>query len=46
MTRFTPKDVEGFKSWLHKHRVRDISIDDGIPKKAITGLSQYKTKRR
>lgn len=29
---FIPKDTNDFKEWLMKHKIRDITIDNGIPK--------------
>lgn len=43
-TRFRPEDVEDFKKWLAKHRVRDIAIDDGIPKQSGEIHHKRKTK--
>jgi hypothetical protein len=45
MTQFSPKDVTGFKDWLDKHKVRDITVDDGIPKTTRNEPSLNKKKR-
>lgn len=45
MAHFRPKDVKSFRDWLIKHRVRDISVDDGIPKTAHNKPLPKKTKR-
>jgi len=42
--QFTPKDTEEFKAWLDLHRVRDISVDIGIPEPERGVLSKSKTK--
>lgn len=44
VTNFSPVDVEGFNKWLTKHRVRNISIDDGVSKHIREDLPYNKTK--
>ncbi len=46
MTNFSPKDVESFKKWLTKHKVRDISVDDGVSKHVREELPDKKIKRK
>lgn len=46
MVHFSPEDAEAFKAWLTKHKVRDISVDDGISKHLHTDFQQKKNKRR
>lgn len=30
IVRFKPSDIEHFKEWLSRFKVRDIAVDDGI----------------
>lgn len=46
MTNFSPPDTTSFRDWLHKHQVRDISVDDGISKLNSTHSLQKKNKRK
>lgn len=46
MTNFSPADVDGFKKWLTKHKVRDISVDDGVSKHVCEEIPNKKTKRK
>ncbi|MDX2001791.1 MAG: hypothetical protein SFW35_05140 [Chitinophagales bacterium] len=44
MTSFEPKDIAAFRSWLNVHRVRDISVDDGVTKYIRPDLPLKKNK--
>lgn len=46
MTNFSPADVEGFRRWLTKHKIRDISVDDGVSKHVREELPNKKIKRK
>lgn len=46
MTNFSPTDVQGFKKWLTKHKVRDISVDDGVSKYVREELPNKKIRRK
>lgn len=32
IVHFSPKDITGFKTWLNKHKVRDIHLEENISK--------------
>jgi len=35
IVRFKPVDIVHFEQWLKKHSVRDIAVDNGMPKNII-----------